>query len=86
MALNIGVGFDALQRWEVFGEGHFVVMVVNAIVTQATNPDALIQLRLRIRLLKTSAAVQLFGNQVMEGEFERSPTQRAFARTSSRHR
>ena len=68
MALNLGVSLDALKGRKAFSKSHFVVVIVNAIVTKTTDPDALIQLSLRVGFLKAGAAMQLFGNQVMEGQ------------------
>lgn len=66
MTLNLRIGLDACEGWQVFGQRHFIVVVVQTIVTQAADPDALAQLCLGIGLLKARTTVQLFGNQMVK--------------------
>ncbi len=56
---------------------------MDAVMAEAADPDALVQLGFGVAFPKTGATMQFFRNQMMECQLERSPTQWTFARLSS---
>lgn len=67
MSLDIGIGFNFGKSEELFGQGHFVVVIMNTVVTESTNKYPLVEFMLRVGFLETSSAMQFFGDQMMEG-------------------
>jgi hypothetical protein len=53
---------------EALGQGHFIVVSVDAVMAQPARVDTPVQLVPAEVLLEINPAVELFGNQVMKGE------------------
>ena len=85
MTLNIRVSLDLIKGGELLSQGHFIIVVMDAVVAQATNQNALVEFRLRKVLLKTGAAVELFGNEVVKGQGDRASTQGTIGDLISNH-
>ena len=56
------------ERIELAGEGHFVVLPMNAAMAQPANEHALLQISLFKVPLEMRSAVYFFGDEVVEGE------------------
>jgi hypothetical protein len=75
VALNVGVSSDLIKGGEVFCQSHLIVVIVNAVVAEAANKNALVKFVFRVGFLEAGSAVQLFGNQMVERQLYGSTTE-----------
>lgn len=60
------IGQQRTKRIELTRQRHFIVGIMDTVVTRAANVDALSQCLLRILSPETHAAMELFRDQVMK--------------------
>jgi hypothetical protein len=67
VASNIPILLEFVKGRELLSQGHFVVMIMDAVVAEPTYENALVQVIFRIGLLKPGSAMKLFRNEMMKG-------------------
>lgn len=71
------IGLNGVKRVEVLTQTHFIVKIVQAIMTKAADHDPLAKFVLFIFLFKKVAAVELFGNEMVKCQDYVTMTKRA---------
>ena len=83
MLLQGLVGQQGLGGRVIFGQLHFIVQVMNAVVTQPADVQSTVQGILVKVFTKESAPVQFFGNEVVESKQREAAATQALTRFNS---
>ena len=86
MPLKRFIGKQLFRCGKLLGELHFIVQVMNAIVTKPAHIDATIQHRLVEVFPEKRASVKFLGNQMMKGERSEPPAAQTISTLHARRR
>jgi hypothetical protein len=79
MSTNIPIFLEFLKVREFSSQGHFVIVVMDAVVAKAANKDSLIEVFPGIPLLKPGPPMQFFRDEMVKGQCDSSTAQRTIA-------